>query len=244
MGTDETKPSVGAVRRPRVPVAAGVAALAVLAGCLHSATSDDPPEADTRGHRLAPPDRVGDYRAERVFRDTYVGRISCAGQPSDADCALYATEVRGVGITPGDADRIVRGAVGGGALYRLGEPDAKDAAYMSLRGLQGEVPDPHAAVKLMFRSLRAGQHHSFRPGAWDGPPRSFPLDGFAGAVMTCRRAVTVDETAAEPAQRRDEEVYCVWADHSTVAFVNRPGGSLPEAADLTAELYRTARVRR
>ncbi|WP_228984027.1 hypothetical protein [Streptomyces sp. DH12] len=225
-------------------LASGVAALAVLTGCLYSATSDDQPEADTRGHRLAPPDRVGDHRAERASRDTYVGRTSCAGQPSDADCALYATEVRGVGITPGDADRIVRGAVGGGALYRLGEPDAKDASYMSFRGLQGAVPDPRAAVKPMFRSLRAGQHHSFRLGAWDGPPRSFPLDGFAGAVMTCRRTVTVVGTAADAAQRRDEEVYCVWADHSTVAFVNLPGGSLTEAAGLTAELYRTARVRR
>ncbi|MFF8386269.1 hypothetical protein [Streptomyces kanasensis] len=62
--------------------------------------------------------------------------------------------------------------------------------------------------------------------------------------MTCRR-VTVKETATDPAHRRtEEEVYRVRADHSTVAFVNRPGGSLTEAADLTAELYRTARVRR
>ncbi|KUH39995.1 MULTISPECIES: hypothetical protein [Streptomyces] len=245
MGTDDTKPSATAVRRPRVLTVAGAAALAVLAGfLLHTATSGEA-EADTRGHRLAPPDRVGDYRAERVFRDTYVGRIRCSDQPSDTDCELYATEVRGIGITPGDADRIARGAVGSGALYRQGEPDAKDASYMSFRGLQGRVADPGAAVGRMFRSLRANEHYSFRFGAWDGPPRSFPLPGFEGAVMTCRRAVTVKETATDPAHRRtEEEVYCVWADHSTVAFVNRPGGSLTETADLTAELYRTARVRR
>ncbi|MFF8386270.1 hypothetical protein [Streptomyces kanasensis] len=131
MGTDDTRPSATAVRRPRVLLAAGAAALAVLAGLLlHTATSAEA-EADTRGHRLAPPDRVGDYRAERVFRDTHVGRIRCSGQPSDTDCEPYATEVRGIGITPGAAGRIVRGAVGGGALYRRGEPDAKDASYLS-----------------------------------------------------------------------------------------------------------------
>ncbi|MDQ0938451.1 hypothetical protein [Streptomyces sp. V1I1] len=105
-----------AARRKTGLIVAGAAALAVLAGGVYTMTY---PEADTRGYMLDPPRSVGEYVV--LGNDlSYVGIVDCAGEPSDADCFQGETEVKGTGITPRDAGRIVRNASGTGADYAVG----------------------------------------------------------------------------------------------------------------------------
>lgn len=233
-----------AVRRRPALLAVGVAALAVFAACLHTVLPVLTEDVGTRGYRLDPPRSVGAFQEERRFGDTYVGRVRCGGMPSDSDCELVQTEVGGIGITPSDARRIVVGASGTGADYEAGEPGGEYSRYLVFRGLQGNVPDPDAALRAMFRSIDRGEQSPFRPSGekWDGPPRPVRLDGYEGAVMRCRGGEDTYQDVHGTVITRPVAM-CVWADHSTVA-ATALDTSVQELRRLTTELYRTARVKK
>ncbi|GAA3377679.1 hypothetical protein GCM10020367_54290 [Streptomyces sannanensis] len=209
---------------------AGVVALAALVGGCTTAG------ADTRGYKLAPPRSVGEYE-KRSGDFRYVGKIDCAGQPSDADCYQGATEVIGIGISPRDANRIVRNASGTGAYYRSGPPEgAADTKWLAFRGLQGDIPEPDQAVDRFFRSIAKREQVPFRGiKLVRGTVEDFGIGGYDGAVMRCRKAKGTYNGAPE--------AVCVWADHSTVAAVNAPL-SMSELADLTRQLYKTSRKKK
>ncbi|MFF4230238.1 hypothetical protein [Streptomyces sp. NPDC001820] len=226
-------------------IAVGVGALLVLAGSGCTAFSE---EADTRGYKLAPPRLVGEYKENRRFGNTYVGIVDCAGQPSDADCYAAKTEVWGIGVEPNDANRIVEKATGTGADYVLGDVNAEGARYLVFRGLQGRIPDPDKAVARMFRSIEKSEQFpfsfSFSDTKWVGGPKTFDLEGFKGAVMKCRKSLHTVKNVYDGTVTRTPHVVCVWADHSTVAATELRHATAPELADLTAELYRTSRVKK
>ncbi|MFC4609448.1 hypothetical protein ACFO9E_16715 [Streptomyces maoxianensis] len=224
-------------------IAVGVGAILVLAGSGCTAASEG---ADTRGYKLAPPRLVGEYKEHRRFGNTYVGIVDCAGQPSDADCYAAKTEVWGIGVEPKDANRIVEKATGTGADYVLGDVDAEGARYLVFRGLQGRIPDPDKAVARMFRSIEKSEQLPFSFGhtKWVGGPKTFDLEGFKGAVMKCRKSLYTFKDVYDGTVTRTPRVVCVWADHSTVAATELADASPSELADLTAELYRTSRVKK
>ncbi|MEU7568433.1 hypothetical protein AB0A99_20990 [Streptomyces fradiae] len=227
-------------RRPAL-LLAGTAALAVFAGCLHTAASERAERVDTRGYRLVPPRSLGGMPWSTGLLERYVGVVDCAGAPSDADCYQGQTEVLGIGISPSDANRIVPGAVGSGANYH--PPGDEYVRYVAFRGLQGRVSDPEKALRRMIDSLHRGEQMPFPPASlrWDGPYRTVPLGPYDGAVMKCRQGEEVHVQAGRP-ERRTPNNRCVWADRSTVAVTE---ADLPvrKLAELTAELYRTARVK-
>ncbi|WP_405999500.1 hypothetical protein [Streptomyces sp. NBC_00829] len=198
------------------------------------------PAADTRGYKLDPPRSVDDYVV--LGNDlSYVGIVDCAGEPSDADCVQGETEVKGTGITPRDADRIVRNASGTGAEYAVGgwrSNGTTGGKQLTFRGLWGEIHAPEKAVARFLRSAGKGEQIPFHGIKWVGQEKEFDLDGYDGAVMTCRNAVYGNGENETP------RAFCVWADHSTVAATEHSRISLPELAELTADLYRTSRVRK
>ncbi|CAL9279584.1 hypothetical protein [Streptomyces sp. SudanB25_2051] len=232
------------VRRRPAMLAAGTAALAVFAVCVHAAASERSERVDTRGYRLAPPRSVGGMPQKRSFGDTYVGVVDCEGQPSDADCHQAQTEVWGIGITPRDAHRIIAGATGTGADYRRGEPGAVGSRYLAFRGLQGPVPDPEAALRRMVLSISRDEQPVFGDYGvrWAGPFRPFPLSGYDRAVMECRQGEYRHTSVYDGSVTRIPRSLCVWADRGTVA-ATESNVSVRELAKLTAELHRTARVK-
>ncbi|MDQ0938452.1 hypothetical protein [Streptomyces sp. V1I1] len=112
-----------------------------------------------------------------------------------------------------------------------------EGKWLTFRGLWGEIPDPQEAVARFLRSAGGDEQFPFHGIKWAGPEEEFHLDGYDGAVMTCRNAVHGN---GEDAPR----AFCVWADHSTVAATEHSRISLSELAELTTGLYRTSRVRK
>jgi hypothetical protein len=207
-------------------------ALALLAGGCTSG-----PAADTRGYRLKPPPSVDEYKKRTFWPDaSYVGKIDCAGQPSDADCYQGATEVRGIGISPADANRIVKHASGTGNYYSWGPEGEPGTKGLLFRGLWGEIPDPGEAVDRFLRSIKKGEQLPFSGITITGQTKEFDLDGFDGALMRCQEPKKTGDNAPK--------TLCVWADHSTVAGVSASQISLSELADLTSRLYKTSRVKK
>ncbi|MCS0638428.1 hypothetical protein NX801_22780 [Streptomyces sp. LP05-1] len=219
-----------------------MATLLVLAGSGCTAASE---EADTRGYRLAPPRSVGEYKEYRRYGNIHVGTVDCAGEPTDADCYAAKTELRGIGIEPDDANRIVHEATGTGADYVTGGLDADGTRHLVFRGLQGQIPDPGEAVARMFRSIEKDERFpfSFDYTKWVGGPETFELENSADAVMRCRKRLHTFKDVYRNSVTRTPGVICVWADHSTVAATGLLNASPSRPAELTAELYRTSRVR-
>ncbi|MCP9958929.1 hypothetical protein [Streptomyces sudanensis] len=221
--------------------AVGAGVLAVPAGSLSSLET-----TDTSGFRLKPPVAFADFRMTDRHEGPYVGVPKCAGGPAAPNC-LRSTrpDAPGPGITPEDADRIVKGATGTGADYtRLSKyPEFQDT--LVFRGLQGEVSDPGAAARRMLRSIERNEQVPFRQSPdmeWQLSAESFPIEGAPEAVMICRSSGYSELFGTEIVGWRSET--CVWADRSTVAATRTQGIDLKELAALTAELHRTARVRR
>lgn len=211
----------------------GVVALAVVAG--GCATEADV-VVDTRGYRLDPPRKVGVH--EQYGDDLrYIGSVDCTGEPSDSDCYAAKTEVQGIGIEQEAADRIVQKASGTGADYLKG-PENPRGWWLAFRGLWGDIPDPEEAHDRFVASMGAGAQIPFRKIEWVGKAEEFPLDGFDGAMMTCREAAYSYDKDKTP------HAVCVWADHSTVAATELAETSLPELAKLTEQLYKTSRVKK
>lgn len=223
-------------------LAVGVCVLAVPAG---SRSSGPPGVMDTRGFRLDPPVAFGDFHMTEGYEGSYVGVVECAGEPADSDCLWKArSNMASPGITPEDADRIVRNATGTGADYirRSEAPESRNT--LVFRGLQGEIRDPEGAARRMMRSIERNEQVPFLQGShteWSGPAQDFRIDSAPGAVMICRNSQYSELFETEIVSWM--EAICVWADQSTVAAIRGYDVSLDELAVLTAELHRTARVR-
>ncbi|WP_189532809.1 hypothetical protein [Streptomyces roseolilacinus] len=187
-----------------------------------------------------------DFRMTDRLEESYVGEVGCAGEPAAPDC-LRSTraDATGPGITPEDADRIVRNATGTGADYIRRSEAPESQNILVFRGLQGEVPDPERAARRMMRLIEKDEQVPFRRGPHvqrSGPYRDFPVEGAPGAVMICQDSDYSEVIGTEISSWSDAT--CIWADRSTVAATRGHGIRLDELAALTAELHGTARVRR
>ncbi|UUS32243.1 MULTISPECIES: hypothetical protein [Streptomyces] len=201
---------------------------------------------DTRGFRLDPPVAFADFRMTERYKGSYVGVVGgvvgCAGE--EWDCLKDWSYVTRPGITPEDADRIVRNAVGTGANYirRSDIPEAQNR--LVFRALQGDVPDPEGAARRMMRSIERNEQVPFQLGPhtkWAWPAQHSRIEGAPGTAMICRHSRYSEVAGTEIASSVDAT--CVWADHSTVAAIKGYDMPLDDLADLAAELHRTARVR-
>lgn len=108
-----------------------------------------------------------------------------------------------------------------------------------LDGTWGSVADPERAVDAFFSTDESADVPLIE---WVGEPEEQSPEGFEGAVMKCqvsrRHQLTSDTYTDTPS--------CVWADHSTVAWVwattpDHPF-SMSRLARLTADLRKAIRV--
>ncbi|MFF3393346.1 hypothetical protein ACFYW1_20770 [Streptomyces sp. NPDC002669] len=222
-------------------VAAVVVALAVIGGGVYFLTSGGPDNSDvadsTKGYKLKTPASVGEYKKQSLG--------DRSGSLSDTEKAEAAT----LGVN---------NAQQASAKYQAGsETNKLTAKSLSFQGYWGEVTDPAKAVDQSFDLVKAGLSKGEKKWGVElvGSPQSFEPSGFSGALMKCQDVKITNPEGDGTMQKGPKEFttpVCAWADYSTVGVINGvdvalslSGGGMPKEtlADLTAQLYNTARVK-
>jgi hypothetical protein len=111
----------------------------------------------------------------------------------------------------------------------------------------GSIDDPAKVVDAMFAQMKKDSSSgSSSDGKLVGSPQAFTPAGFSNGVMKCQEIESSSKgtTAKMP--------FCIWGDHSTVAYVLSydmaalaagKSSSLSDAAALTAKVRNDVRVK-
>ncbi|MGW7333263.1 hypothetical protein ACWGIU_32635 [Streptomyces sp. NPDC054840] len=189
--------------------------------------------ADTKGYKLVAPESVDDFKKDAKYED----KPFTDEDKKEAEAAGVKNPAR-VGMT-----------------YTAGDPkNPLTAKGLNFQGLYGEIADPEKAVDGYFTMAKL---NAAKDGKSDvqliGSPKAITPAGFKGAVMKCQEAkFTIKDTSAKGPKQFTLPI-CIWGDYSTLSMVtatdvasvlaNKPGYTLEQAADLTAKVYNTARVK-
>ncbi|MET8969103.1 hypothetical protein ACWEP8_35600 [Streptomyces hydrogenans] len=185
--------------------------------------------ADDGAHKLITPETVlTEYKKD------------AKGSESDGKEALKEAEKNGV-----------KNAKSVDASYKAGdESNPLAGKLLSFSGLYGEIEDPEKVVDALFASIKVEAEKDKDGGELVGSPQAFTPAEAEGSVLKCQQAKgEADASAGTPAFSMN---FCVWADHSTVGFVvpmdmsailTGKGGSLEEAATITAKFRKEVRVK-
>ncbi|MFE5795690.1 hypothetical protein ACFQ8C_24385 [Streptomyces sp. NPDC056503] len=138
------------------------------------------------------------------------------------------------------------------ASYKAGdESNPLGGKMLSFSGIYGEIEDPEKLVDALFGVMKTKAAEDKEDDAeLVGSPQAFTPAEAEGAVLKCQSAKgKADASAGTPAFSMN---FCIWADHSTVGFVvpldmaamlSGKGGSLEEAATVTAKFRKEVRVK-
>lgn len=128
---------------------------------------------------------------------------------------------------------------------------------LSFSGVYGTIDDPEAVVDAMFAKAKSEadktQSGSDTKGKLVGSPEAVSPADFSGGIMKCQIA-QIDSSSSSASESGVPETIkmpvCIWADHSTVAFVSAysvasiasgDGGSVEDLGNLTAKLRNDVR---
>ncbi|WP_327385412.1 hypothetical protein [Streptomyces sp. NBC_01207] len=189
--------------------------------------------ADTKGYKLVAPESVDDFKKDAAYKE----------KPFTDEDKKQA-EAAGV-KNPGRA----------GMTYTAGDPkNALTVKGLNFQGLYGEIADPEKAVDGYFAMAKL---NAAKDGKSDvqllGSPKEIKPAGFKGAVMKCQEAKFIIKDTSTKGPKEFTLPICIWGDYSTLSmvtatdvasvFANKTGYTLEQAADLTAKVYNTARVK-
>ncbi|MFJ4947934.1 DUF1720 domain-containing protein [Streptomyces sp. NPDC088760] len=130
---------------------------------------------------------------------------------------------------------------------------------LSFSGVYGTIDDPEAVVDAMFAKAKSeaekSQSGSDTKGKLVGSPETVHPSGFSNGIMKCQVA-QIDSSSSSASESGVPETIkmpvCIWADHSTVAFVSAysvasiasgDGGSVEDLGDLATKLRNDVRVK-
>ncbi|MFJ3881835.1 hypothetical protein ACIPW5_30880 [Streptomyces sp. NPDC090077] len=228
-------PSAPPKKSKAVPVIAAVVGVAVIAGGAWWFLGSGASVSDeTKGYKLVAPEAVGEFQKDPKYQPKQLG---------DAD----KPQVEAAGI---------KNPTQVGMDYFVGDPkNPLTFKGLAFSGYYGEIADPEKTVDAAFATVQAKITKDGKSDAkFVGTPKEFTPDGFDGAVMKCAE---LKATSKDPNNKGPKEVtlpVCVWADYSTTASVfasdaaailaSKPGYTLEQDADLTAQLYKSARVKK
>ncbi|MFJ9560765.1 hypothetical protein ACIRQQ_12075 [Streptomyces fuscichromogenes] len=131
------------------------------------------------------------------------------------------------------------------ASYVLGS--GLTAKSLTFSGVYGTIDDPGKTVDAMFAKSKEESSKQGSDGKLVGDPKTFEPAGFDG-VMKCQEVESKDSTTGKTV----DMPFCVWGDHSTVAYVfaydlaavaTGKAGSMQDTASLAAKLRDDVRVR-
>ncbi|MFF1495787.1 hypothetical protein [Streptomyces sp. NPDC058304] len=242
-GMPQQPPYGGMPQQPKKSKAgviiAVVVAVAVIAGAgwyfTKGGGASGTVAADTKGYKLVVPESVDDFKKDPAYKGSTA--------LSDKD----RTELEGIGI---------KNPTKVGMNYKSGDPANPLATKsLSFQGIYGDLADPEKTVDAYFAiaKLKAGDDKSASVELLDSPKTITP-SGFSGAVLKCQ-AMKISLTASTATKGPKEFTVpiCIWGDYSTLGMVSasdaasllagKPGSTLEQTADLTAKLYKTARVK-
>nr|WSW45854.1 hypothetical protein OG296_23670 [Streptomyces sp. NBC_01001] len=189
----------------------------------------------TKGYKLVAPETVDDFKKDPKYK---------GDQPiSDKD----RQELEGIGV---------KNPTKVGMDYKSGDPaNPLTAKSLNFQGLYGELTDPEKTVDAYFATakLKAGEDKSASVELI-GSPKAMTPSGFSGAVMKCQEMkFSFKSTTTTKGPKELTVPICIWGDYSTLGMVSasdaasllagKPGSTLEQTADLTAKLYKTARVK-
>ncbi|MBT2539718.1 hypothetical protein J7E99_03095 [Streptomyces sp. ISL-44] len=189
--------------------------------------------ADTKGYKLVAPESVDDFKKDPKYKET---------EFSDTD----KKEAEAAGVkNPKQA----------AMNYTAGDPkNPLSTKGLKFSGFYGEVSDPEKAVDGYFAMAKL---NAAKEGKSEvelvGSPQTMTPAGFKGAVMKCQNIKFTSKDASTKGPKEATLPFCIWGDYSTLSMVSasdvasilagKPGYTLEQAADLTAKLYNTARVK-
>ncbi|MBZ4319734.1 hypothetical protein [Streptomyces huiliensis] len=185
-------------------------------------------EGDTVRYRLTAPETVlGDYKKAEE-------------QPGKDDDADNRKENAELGIR--DSHEI-------GAYYSRG--DGPSERRLFYQGAWGRIDDPGATLDRLFRKFADGPKGDI-DGKFVGSPQDAHPKGLDDAVMKCQNMRITRNGGLLSKPVEVELPFCMWADHSTTAFLiglgaatMRDGGrpvSLEQAAEELARLRKEVRA--
>ncbi|WP_329385594.1 hypothetical protein OG625_25810 [Streptomyces sp. NBC_01351] len=191
--------------------------------------------ADTKGYKLVAPATVDDFKKDPKYQQS---------EFTDKD----KKEAEAAGI---------KNPTQVGMNYQAGDPkNPLTAKGLNFQGLYGELADPEKTVDGYFAlaKMNIGGKDGKSEVTLVGSPKTMTPAGFKGAVMKCQ---DIKITSKDPSTKGPKEVtlpVCIWGDYSTLSMVTgsdaasilagKPSYTLEQAADLTAKLYNTSRVKK
>lgn len=190
--------------------------------------------ADTKGYKLVPPPSVDDFKQDPKYQ-----------QKPFSDKDRKEAETAGI-----------KNASQVGMEYLAGDPkNPLSMKGLNFQGVFGQIADPEKAVDGYFAmaKLKAAEDKKDATAELIGSPKEINPAGFKGAVLKCQEMkVTFKDTASKGPKEMTLPI-CIWGDYSTLSVVSasdvasilagRPGYTMEQTADLTAKLYKTARVK-
>lgn len=190
--------------------------------------------ADTKGYKLVAPPAVDDFKADPKFKDSEL---------TDKD----KKEAEAAGI---------KNPTKVGMNYQAGDPkNPLSAKGLNFQGLYGELADPEKSVDGYFAMAKLNMAKDGKSEVQlIGSPKAMTPAGFKGAVMKCQEVKVVSKDTSAKGPKELTLPICIWGDYSTLSMVTasdvaailagKPGYTLEQAAELTAKLYSTARVKK
>ncbi|MFF1557322.1 hypothetical protein [Streptomyces sp. NPDC058279] len=190
--------------------------------------------ADTKGYKLVAPQSVDDFKQDPKYQ-----------QKPFTDQDKKEAEAAGI-----------KNASQVGMEYLAGDPkNPLSMKALNFQGVYGQIADPEKTVDGYFAmaKLKAAEGKKDVTAELVGSPKEINPAGFKGAVLKCQEIkMTFKDTASKGPKDMTVPV-CIWGDYSTLSVVSasdvasilagRPGYTMEQTADLTAKLYKTARVK-
>ncbi|UQX01159.1 hypothetical protein [Streptomyces sp. RerS4] len=188
----------------------------------------------TKGYKLVAPPSVGEFQKnpkyeEKPITDEEKKQVQAAG--------IIDAGKAGMSYTAGDPKNALtaKGLSFNGYFGRIGSPDKSVDAYFATAQMNAAKKNDKVNVELV------------------GTPKAMTPAGFKGAVMKCQEVKFTAKDATVKGPKESIMPLCVWGDYSTLGTVTaadpaasltgKAGYTLEQAADLTAKLYNTARVK-
>ncbi|MFJ7588192.1 hypothetical protein ACIQZO_12570 [Streptomyces sp. NPDC097617] len=218
-------------------IIAAVVAVAVIAGggwYLLGGGAGGAISADTKGYKLVAPESVDDFKKDPKYK----AKSFSAEDKKEAEAAGVKNPEQ-VGMN-----------------YVGGDPSNPLAAKgLNFSGVYGEIADPEKAVDGYFAMAKL---EASKDGKSEvqlvGSPKTMSPANFKGAVMKCQDIKFTSKDTSTKGPKEATLPFCIWGDYSTLSMVSasdvasilagKPGYTQEQAAELTAKLYNTARVKK
>ncbi|QES50169.1 hypothetical protein DEJ50_22405 [Streptomyces venezuelae] len=226
-------------------VLAAVVAVAAIGGgawfLLGDGASNGDVSASTKGYKIVPPESVAEFTKDSKSK-------------SDSFDAEDKKEAEDIGVKNAEqADQ----------EYQSGSKENPlQAKMLKFTGLYGEIDDPAKTLDGAFAMMKKESEKDQAKGkgdtefTWVGEAEEKKPAGFSGALMKCQDAKLINKKPSDNPMEPKEltMTFCIWTDYSTMGVMipmdlgaimtGKQSYTKDQAAELTAKLYNTARVKK